>query len=57
MLRAYYRLWANHMPKNTGSFYTRNESLSNKLSFDISLLYKEFAPYKVIKLTSSYYPI
>ena len=31
MLCAYYRLWANPIPKNIGSFHTHNESLYNKL--------------------------
>ena len=40
------------IPKNIGSFYTQNESLYNKLSFDIKgLLYKELAPYKAMDFT------
>ena len=35
VLCAYYRLWANPIPKNIDSFYTQNESLYNKLCFDI----------------------
>ena len=27
VLCAYYRLWANHILKNVGSFYTQNENL------------------------------
>ena len=44
MLCAYYRLWANHVPKNTGSFYTQNV-LYNKLCFDVNgVLHKELTP-------------
>ena len=54
----YYRLWANHIPKNIDFFYTLNESLYNNLSFDIKgFLYKELTPYKAMYFTSSDYPI
>ena len=44
---------------NIGSFYTQNESLYNKLSFDTKgLLYKEeLTPYKAMNYTLSDYPI
>ena len=58
MCCAYYRLWTNSIPKNTGSFIHEKKAYKN-LSFDIKgLLYKEeLNPCKAMNFTLSDYPI
>ena len=47
-------VWANCIPKNIDSFYAQNESLYNKLSFDIKrfVIHKELTSYEAMNLTS-----
>ena len=58
MLCAYYRLWADHIPKKIGFLYM-NKKLKNKLSFDIKrfVILKELTPYKAMNFIMSDYPI